>query len=73
MASSTYVEILERARALTHDEQRLLVEELTRLLQESQPPRRKRSILEFRGLGKEVWKDVDVEKYIDEERNSWDG
>jgi hypothetical protein len=31
------------------------------------------SILELEGLGMEVWKDVDVEKYIEEERNSWDG
>ncbi len=32
----------------------------------------KHSIMEFKGLGKEVWQGVDVEKYIDEERNSWD-
>jgi len=28
--------------------------------------------MEFSGFAKELWKDVDVEKYIDEERNSWD-
>jgi hypothetical protein len=28
--------------------------------------------MELEGLGKEIWQDVDVEKYIDEERNSWD-
>ena len=25
----------------------------------------------LRGLGKETWQNVDVEKYIQEERNSW--
>jgi hypothetical protein len=29
--------------------------------------------MELKGLGKEIWEGVDVEKYIDEERNSWDG
>jgi hypothetical protein len=33
----------------------------------------KHSIIELEGLGKEIWNGVDVEKYIDEERNSWDG
>jgi hypothetical protein len=29
--------------------------------------------MEFKGFAKEIWQGVDVEKYIDEERNSWDG
>ncbi len=30
------------------------------------------SILELEGLGKEIWEGVDVEKYIEEERKSWE-
>jgi len=30
------------------------------------------SILELEGLGKEIWEGIDVEKYIEEERNSWE-
>ncbi len=30
------------------------------------------SILQLRGLGKKHWKDVDVSKHIDKERNSWE-
>jgi len=26
----------------------------------------------LRGLGKELWKDVDAQKYVQEERNSWE-
>jgi hypothetical protein len=29
------------------------------------------SIMELKGLGKELWQGIDVEKYIEEERNSW--
>jgi hypothetical protein len=30
------------------------------------------SILELRGLGREVWQGIDPKKYIDELRNEWD-
>jgi hypothetical protein len=28
--------------------------------------------MEYAGFAKELWKGVDVEKYLNEERNSWD-
>lgn len=31
------------------------------------------SILELRGLGKEIWQSIDIEQYIDQERSSWNG
>ena len=31
------------------------------------------SIHELRGLGKERWADLDVQSYLQQERNSWDG
>lgn len=30
------------------------------------------SILQLRGLGKKHWKDIDVAKHIDKERESWE-
>jgi len=33
----------------------------------------RRSILELKGLGKEIWKDIDIREYIDQERASWNG
>ena len=33
---------------------------------------KKRQLSELKGLGKELWQKVDVEKYLDEERNSWE-
>lgn len=29
------------------------------------------SLLELQGLGKEIWKNVNVDEYIDNQRNSW--
>ncbi len=31
----------------------------------------KPSILDLKGLGKEIWKETDSSSYIDKERNSW--
>ena len=35
-------------------------------------PVRKRSILELRGLGKEIWEGIDPVEYIKQERDSWE-
>lgn len=35
-------------------------------------PTRGLSILDLRGLGKEIWAGVDPKKYIDELRDEWD-
>ena len=32
----------------------------------------KRSLLELEGLGAEIWKDIDAQKYVDELREEWD-
>lgn len=31
------------------------------------------SLLEIRGLGKELWKGIDAQEYVDRERGSWTG
>jgi AbrB family looped-hinge helix DNA binding protein len=33
--------------------------------------RRSISLRDLKGLGKEIWKDIDVEDYIKKERESW--
>ena len=32
----------------------------------------KQNITELKGLGKEIWEDVDAQEYVDRERNSWE-
>jgi hypothetical protein len=36
-------------------------------------PEETAGIFELQGLGKEIWAGVDVEKYLDQERSSWNG
>jgi hypothetical protein len=35
-------------------------------------PSRKRSLLELRGLGKEIWEGIDPGEYVKQERDSWE-
>ena len=36
------------------------------------PPVRKRSLLELRGLGREIWEGVVPAEYVKQERDSWE-
>jgi len=73
MSTYAYREVLNQAQRLTTEEQLQLLEELAALIRRQGVTRsKKHSIMELKGLGKEIWEGVDVEKYIDEERNSWE-
>jgi hypothetical protein len=73
MSTYAYEEVLDRAQHLTPDEQLRLLQDLAAIVRRRVMARPKHRITEFKGLGKELWQGIDVEKYIDEERNSWDG
>ena len=73
MPNRSYDEILKRASdELSREELLKLSEELT-IQAVHKSPKNPRSILELRGLGKEVWKGVDPDEYVAQERDSWDG
>jgi plasmid stability protein len=63
-----YRKLQKRAK----QQRRSLAQEVTQILAEAVEGRRTYSILELEGLGKEVWKGIDTDKYIDDERRSWD-
>ncbi len=71
MPTKPYHEVLYQAQQLTPDEKLQLIGELAAIIRQhiTQP---RHSIMELKGLGKEAWEGVDVEKYIEEERNSWE-
>ncbi len=74
MATKPYQEILKRAQAeLSAKEQNLLSAELAQSAANFDRNGKRRSLLEFEGLGKEVWNGIDPDKYIAAERDSWDG
>ena len=67
-----YDEILNQAQRLTTDQQLRLLEELAAFIRQKVTTEPLHSVLEFEGMVKELWQGVDVEKYIDDERNSWE-
>ncbi len=72
MADLTYDEVRRTAALLSPTDQLRLVAELTARLSGRDTPKR-RSLLDLRGLGKDVWVGVDPDEYIRKERSSWDG
>jgi hypothetical protein len=72
---STYHEVRRLAENLTPDEQMRLIEELFSSIRQrlTLTPTPKRSILELRGLGKEIWNGIDAQEYVNQERDSWNG
>ena len=72
MQTITYNQVLYQALQLTTDEQLQLIGELAASLRQQIAAQAKHDVMELEGLGKEVWQGIDVEKYIEEERNSWE-
>ena len=64
--------LYEELKARARRERRSVAQEVTTILRAAleQPP--PMSILELRGLGKELWTDIDAGAHVDEERGSWD-
>ena len=62
-----YEQLQERAER----EHRSLAQQVIHLLEESAGTPKLHSILELRGLGKELWKDVDPVEHVRAERDSW--
>jgi len=53
-------------------EHRSLAQQVIHLLEASAGKPTLHSILELRGLGKELWKDIDPVEHVRAERDSWD-
>ena len=65
-------DLYEHLRLIAEQDQRSISQEVIHLLRQAVQSKEKRSILELRGLGKELWKNVDAADYIDHERQTWD-
>ena len=63
-----YAELQRRAKA----ERRSLAQEVVRILEREVGRPRRRKITELKGLGKELWRKMDVDRYLERERRSWD-
>lgn len=74
METQRYEQILSDIQALPLPEQLRLLEQAASLVRNKAASLSKtRSIMELKGMGKDIWEKIDVDKYIAEERASWSG
>ena len=73
MSDVAYDHVLSQFLQLSPADQARLLAEYGTLAGSSADPLLRRSILELEGLGKEVWNGIDAQRYVDEERASWNG
>ena len=67
----TVAEIMQQAQTLSPQERKELVKLLVDSIEVRQagPPRR---LSELRGLGKDIWQDIDAQAYVNQLRSEWD-
>jgi len=72
MSTDPYEDILNQAKGqLSPQQQQRLVEELAQ--HAARKNSEAHSIMELKGLGKEIWKGIDADEYVAKERDSWGG
>jgi plasmid stability protein len=64
--------LYRKLQARARRQRRSLAQEVIHLLTQAVEEADSHSILELRGLGKELWKGADATAYVDIERRSWD-
>ncbi len=65
-------ELYEQLRERAVQDHRSISQEVIHLLTEAVAAARPRSILEFRGLGKSTWSEIDAARHVAQERDDWD-
>lgn len=65
-------DLYAKLKARAKEQRRSVAAEVTRILYEALTVEPRTSILELRGLGKELWEGIDPAEYIEQERASWD-
>ena len=73
MFTTGYEDVLNLARRLDPAQQLRLLEALAKSVRQQIAPQTKRSILELQGLGKEIWRGIDAQAYVRQERAAWGG
>jgi len=63
--------LYRKLKARAKRERRSVAQEVTVLLTQALEPGETHSILELRGLGKELWRDIDASRHVESERAAW--
>jgi uncharacterized protein (DUF488 family) len=73
-AHDEYSSLISKVKELSlHDQIRLLEQIASLVRHRTEDDTCVHSIFEMRGKNKQVWESIDVNKYINDERQSWDG
>jgi hypothetical protein len=72
MSTTNLAEVIPLVEKLSPEEKLQLIEYVAHDLQRKPQPPSRLSWRDARGLGKEIWEGVDVDRYIDELRNEWE-
>ncbi len=73
MPRVNYDHVYSEVKGLSLSDQLRLMEEMIVLVRRKNDKKNLSSILELRGKGKDIWKEVNVKNYIEKERSSWHG
>jgi DNA-binding HxlR family transcriptional regulator len=73
MPEADYDKVISEIKTLNLSDQLRLLEQMAAIIRQKTTTGRTRSILELEGKGKDIWRDLDVREYLDEERSSWNG
>jgi hypothetical protein len=73
MSTYNYYEILSRIQSLSQADQLRLLEDLAAIIRQQAIVEPLHSFLELEGLGQEIWKGIDAQEYVNQERASWNG
>ena len=65
-------DLYERLRERAKQDRRSISQEVIQLLEEAVEARQPLSILELRGLGKSIWSELEADRHVARERDSWD-
>lgn len=64
-------DLYRKLKARAKRERRSVLQEVTALLTEALGSATPLSILQLQGLGKELWRDMDAEAHVADERTAW--
>jgi plasmid stability protein len=64
--------LYKRLQARARRQRRSVSQEVIQILREATERPQTLSILALRGLGKELWKDLDAAVHVETERSAWD-
>ena len=70
--SRVHIVVLTGIQKVDAENQLHLIEELAVILR-NRVTKKKHSLLELKGLGKEIWKGMDAQEYVDRERGARGG